>query len=85
MVKASNGEKIKALRMAEGMRKEDLAKRLSLSDRAVRFIEAGERNPGEYTIKKVVGIFGVSMDYFNDTTIFLEELDNIRTFEEANE
>ena len=51
--KAIYGEKIKALRMAEGMSRSVLAKRISLSDRSIRFIETGDRKPSEYTLKKL--------------------------------
>lgn len=80
---ATNGEKIKALRMAEGMRRSDLAERISLSDRSIRFIENGERNPSEYTLKKVATVFGVTMDYFADPTISKKELEDPRSFEKV--
>ena len=40
---ATNGEKIKALRTAQGMSMAELSRRASMSDRAIRYIEAGER------------------------------------------
>lgn len=80
---ATNGEKIKALRMAKGMKKSELAKRIALSDRSIRFIEAGGRNPGEYTLKKIAAVLGVTMDYFTDTTISKEELDDVSMFEKV--
>ncbi len=42
---ATNGEKIKALRSAQGMSMAELSRRASMSDRAIRYIEAGEREP----------------------------------------
>ena len=42
---ATNGEKIKALRTAQGMSMAELSRRASMSDRAIRYIEAGEREP----------------------------------------
>ena len=80
VIKATNGEKIKALRMAEGMRRSELAEQISVSDRSIRFIENGERNPSEYTLQKIAAIFGITMDYFTDTTISKQELDDARIF-----
>ena len=82
--RATYGEKIKALRMAEGMSRSELAKRISLSDRAIRFIETGDRKPSEYTLKKITYIFSITMDYFYDTTISKKELDDICSFEEIH-
>lgn len=79
--KATYGERIKALRMAEGMSRYELAKRISLSDRFIRLIETGERNPSEYTLKKITYIFSITLDYFYDTTISKKELDDICSFE----
>ena len=45
---ATNGEKIKALRTAQGMSMAELSRRASMSDRAIRYIEARTkrgRNP----------------------------------------
>lgn len=82
--KATYGEKIKALRMAEGMSRSELAKRISLSDRSIRFIEIGDRNPGEYTLKKIAYVFSITMDYFYDISISRKELDDICSFEKIH-
>ena len=82
--KATYGEKIKALRMAEGMIRSELAKRISLSDRSIRFIETGDRNPCEYTLKKIACVFSVTMDYFYDISISRKELDDICSFEKIH-
>ncbi len=82
--KATYGEKIKALRMAEGMSRSELAKRISLSDRSIRFIETGDRKPGEYTLKKIAYVFGVTMDYFKDITISRKDLDDTCRFEKIH-
>ena len=79
---ATDGEKIKALRITKGMKRSELAKSIALSDRSIRFIEAGERNPGEYTLKKIAAVFNIGVDYFNDTTISGKELNDAGMFEE---
>ena len=50
---ATNGEKIKALRTAQGMSMAELSRRASMSDRAIRYIEAGEREPSVDAIQKI--------------------------------
>ena len=80
---ATNGEKIKALRKAKRMKAVELARRISISDRSIRFIEAGERNPGEYTLQKIAAALGVTMDYFNDTSISRQELNDECLYEKV--
>ena len=50
---ATNGEKIKALRTAQHMSMAELARRASISDRAIRYIEAGDREPSVEAIQKI--------------------------------
>ena len=42
---ATNGDKIKALRTAQHMSMAALARRASMSDRAIRYIESNQREP----------------------------------------
>lgn len=60
---ATNGEKIKALRTAQGMSMAELSRRASMSDRAIRYIEAGEREPSVDAIQKIAAALGVTTDY----------------------
>lgn len=59
---ATNGEKIKALRTAQGMSMAELSRRASMSDRAIRYIEAGEREPSVDAIQKIAAALGVTTD-----------------------
>ena len=67
---ATNGEKIKALRTAQGMSMAELSRRASMSDRAIRYIEAGEREPSVDAIQKIAAALGVTTDYFIDDATF---------------
>ena len=71
---ATNGEKIKALRTAQGMSMTELSRRASMSDRAIRYIEAGEREPSVDAIQKIAAALGVTTDYFMDDATFQKEL-----------
>lgn len=71
---ATNGEKIKALRTAQGMSMAELSRRASMSDRAIRYIEAGEREPSVDAIQKIAAALGVTTDYFMDDATFRKEL-----------
>ena len=70
----ANGEKIKALRTAQGMSMAELSRRASMSDRAIRYIEAGEREPSVDAIQKIAAALGVTTDYFMDDATFQKEL-----------
>ena len=60
---ATNGDKIKALRTAQHMSMAELARRASMSDRAIRYIESNQREPS-------VGLhIYVSGDRVNNTDI----------------
>ena len=71
---ATDGEKIKALRTAQGMSMAELSRRASMSDRAIRYIEAGEREPSVDAIQKIAAALGVTTDYFMDDATFQKEL-----------
>lgn len=76
---ATNGEKIKALRTAQGMSMAELSRRASMSDRAIRYIEAGEREPSVDAIQKIAAALGVTTDYFMDDATFQKELSDRRS------
>lgn len=71
---ATNGEKIKALRTAQGMSMAELARRASMSDRAIRYIESNQREPSVDAIQKIAAVLGVTTDYFMDDAAFQKEL-----------
>lgn len=58
---ATNGDKIKALRTAQHMSMAELARRASMSDRAIRYIESNQREPSVDAIQKI------PHDKINDT------------------
>lgn len=65
---------IKALRTAQDMSMAELSRRASMSDRAIRYIEAGEREPSVDAIQKIAAALGVTTDYFMDDATFQKEL-----------
>ena len=73
---ATNGEKIKALRTAQHMSMAELARPASMSDRATRYIEAGDREPSVEAIQKIAAALGVTTDYFMDDATFQQELND---------
>lgn len=70
---ATNGEKIKALRTAQGMSMAELSRRASMSDRAIRYFESNQREPSVEAIQKIAAALGVT-DYFMDEATFQQEL-----------
>ena len=54
---ATNGDKIKALRTAQHMSMAELARRASMSDRAIRYIESNQREPSVDAIQKIAAAF----------------------------
>ena len=67
---ATNGDKIKALRTAQHMSMAELARRASMSDRAIRYIESNQREPSVDAIQKIAAALGVTTDYFMDEATF---------------
>ncbi len=72
---ATNGDKIKALRTAQHMSMAELARRASMSDRAIRYIESNQREPSVDAIQKIAAL-GVTTDYFMDEATFQQELND---------
>ena len=73
---ATNGDKIKALRTAQHMSMAELARRASMSDRAIRYIESNQREPSVEAIQKIAAALGVTTDYFMDEATFQQELND---------
>lgn len=73
---ATNGDKIKALRTAQHMSMAELARRASMSDRAIRYIESNQREPSVDAIQKIAAALGVTTDYFMDEATFQQELND---------
>ena len=71
---ATNGDKIKALRTAQHMSMAELARRASMSDRAIRYIESNQREPSVEAIQKIAAALGVTTDYFMDEATFQHDL-----------
>ena len=71
---ATNGDKIKALRTAQHMSMAELARRASMSDRAIRYIESNQREPSVDAIQKIAAALGVTTDYFMDDAIFYADV-----------
>jgi ActR/RegA family two-component response regulator len=62
-LKRSFGEKLKQLRVKNGMTQEDLAQLLGIGRTAVVAYEQGVNEPSLYNLKKLAKIFRVSIDY----------------------
>ena len=73
---ATNGDKIKALRTAQHMSMAELARRASMSDRAIRYIESNQREPSVDAIQKIAAALGVPTDYFMDEATFQQVLND---------
>ena len=73
---ATNGDKIKALRTAQHMSMAELARRASMSDRAIRYIESNQREPSVDAIQKIAAALGITTDYFMDEATFQQELND---------
>lgn len=75
---STNGDKIKALRTAQHMSMAELARRASMSDRAIRYIESNQREPSVEAIQKIAAALDITTDYFMDETVFQHEIrDNL--------
>ena len=67
---------LKALRTAQHMSMAELARRASMSDRAIRYIESNQREPSVDAIQKIAAALGVTTDYFMDEATFQQELND---------
>ena len=82
---ASIGDKLKALRLSKKITLAALSRSSGLSDRAIRYIENNERQPGIDAIKKLSAALDVSTSYFMDDDLFQEEVDKEEVLAEAKE
>ena len=71
---ATNGDKIKALRTSQHMSMAELARRASMSDRSIRYIESNQHEPTVDAIQKIAAALGITTDYFMDETVFQQEI-----------
>ena len=60
------GDKLRALRISRKMTVAALSRATGLSDRAIRYIENNERQPGVDAVKKLSAALNVGTDYFMD-------------------
>lgn len=68
------GEKVRFLRDNRKMTLAALSRATGLSDRAIRYIENGERTPGVDAVRKLAAALDVSTDYFMEEDLFRQEL-----------
>ena len=71
---ATIGDKVKALRLSKKMTITALSRASGLSDRAIRYIENNERQPGVDAIKKLSAALDVGTEYFMEDDLFQQEL-----------
>lgn len=60
------GDKIKSLRIADGLTQQELADKLGISKVAISNWELNKGNPNYDTLKKIADIFSVSTDFLLD-------------------
>ena len=82
---ATIGDKLKALRLSKKITLAALSRSSGLSDRAIRYIENNERQPGIDAIKKLSAALDVSTSYFMDDDLFQEKVDKEEVLAEAKE
>ena len=82
---ATIGDKLKALRLSKKITLAALSRSSGLSDRAIRYIENNERQPGIDAIKKLSAALDVSTSYFMDDDLFQQEVDKEEVLAEAKE
>lgn len=71
---ATHGDKIRALRRAQGMTTAELSRRTGLTSRGLRYIEKNEHIPTVDAIRRISAALGVTTDYFMDDEVFCQEL-----------
>ena len=82
---ASTGDKLKALRLSQKMTLTALSRASGLSDRAIRYIENNERQPGVDAIKRLSAALGVGTDFFMEDSLFNQELQKEEVLARAKE
>ena len=66
----TQGERIKKLRKSKGVTQRELAERLGISEQAVSKWEKNLSNPSTKNLLQIAKIFGVSITYFYQITLF---------------
>ena len=82
---ATIGDKVKALRLSKKITIIALSRATGMSDRAIRYIENNERQPGVDAIKKLAEALNVTVDYFMDDDVFQQELHKEEVLAQAKE
>ena len=67
-INASFGNRIKALRVEQGMSQEDLAAKLNISRSCLANYEIGKRQPDNEMLIRIADVFHVLVDYLIDRT-----------------
>lgn len=79
------GDKVKALRLSRKMTITALSRASGLSDRAIRYIENNERQPGLDAIRKLSAGLDVGTNYFIEDSLFQQELHKEEILAQAKE
>ena len=82
---ATIGDKVKALRLSKKITIIALSRATGMSDRAIRYIENNERQPGVDAIKKLAEALNITVDYFMDDDVFQQELHKEEVLAQAKE
>ena len=82
---ATIGDKVRALRLSKKITMTELARACGMSDRAIRYIENNEKQPGVETIKKLATALEIETDFFMDDELFRSETDKVLTIDEAKQ
>ena len=80
---ATIGDKLRALRLSRKMTLAALSRASGLSDRAIRYIENGERQPGVDAVRKLSAALGVGTDFFMEEDLFRQEAQKEEVLQEA--
>lgn len=81
----TRGEKLAALRKAKKISQRKLAEMIGMTERAIRYVENGQRQPGIDMIQKVCEVLDVHTSYFMDDTEFERESQKEAFLKEAYE
>ncbi len=82
---ATIGDKVKALRLSKKMTLTALSRASGISDRAIRYIENNERQPGVDAIRKLSTALDVSTGFFMDDALFQEQSETEEFLAKAKE
>ena len=77
------GDKLRAMRLSKRMTLTGVARTSGLSERAIRYIENNERQPGLDVVRKISAALGVEMEFFLNDELFQKELHKEELLAEA--